>query len=313
MADYSPRDGDRDSFMTEFEDSGLRFDQALSQARMAVCVTNPRLHDNPIVFANDAFLDLTGYELRDILGHNCRFLQGPKTNREHVLALRDAVHARKSIVVELLNYRKDGTPFWNALHVGPIFDADGELLYYFGSQWDVTDVHNAREDAPRVSDFAREMSHRLKSAFSMVGTAMSANKATASQASGQLSAMGRAYNASVLGSTSGQVSLAEVVENVIRTEGPERFSLDGPDADVPETALSLVALCLHELTLATDDDEQVELGWHAPTQTDITLTWKSDSPERAYPVLEGLLAKIGGSISRGADGLELVLPLAVEC
>ena len=101
-------------------------------------ITDPRRPDNPIVFANAAFAKLTGYYRGDILGQNCRFLQGPDTDRAEVARLRAAIEARTPVELELLNYKKDGTRFWNRLLVSPVFNDDGELTYYFASQFDVT-------------------------------------------------------------------------------------------------------------------------------------------------------------------------------
>lgn len=112
---------------------------ALSQSRMAMVVSDPSQEDNPLVAVNDAFFRLTGYNGDDVLGSNCRFLQGPGTDRAEVKRLADAVAERRTIYVELLNYRKDGTTFWNALHMGPVYDEDGKLIHFFGTQWDVTE------------------------------------------------------------------------------------------------------------------------------------------------------------------------------
>jgi PAS domain S-box-containing protein len=106
--------------------------------RMPMVVTDPNLPDNPIVFVNGAFLDLTGYEEEEIIGRNCRFLQGARSDRETVRELREAIAGRHAVSAELLNYKKDGTPFWNALFMGPIFDREGRLLYFFASQLDIT-------------------------------------------------------------------------------------------------------------------------------------------------------------------------------
>lgn len=102
--------------------TGLLFDQAMAQTRMAVCLTDPRQKDDPIIFCNQAFERLTGYDSDEIVGRNCRFLQGPRTDREQVGKLREAIDEERVAVFELLNYRKDGSSFWNALHLGPIYD-----------------------------------------------------------------------------------------------------------------------------------------------------------------------------------------------
>lgn len=114
------------------------FFAAVEMTRMPMVVTDPNLPDNPIVFVNGAFLDLTGYEEEEVIGRNCRFLQGAQSDRETVEDLREAIRTRQAVSVELLNYKKDGTPFWNALFLGPIFDRDGRLIYFFASQLDIT-------------------------------------------------------------------------------------------------------------------------------------------------------------------------------
>ena len=114
-------------------------EMAFEQTRMAMCFTDPHQDDNPIVAINSSFTRLTGYEEEEIVGRNCRFLQGRETDPAEVQRIRDCIAAREIGYFELLNRRKDGTPFWNALHVGPVFSEEGELLYFFGSQWDVSE------------------------------------------------------------------------------------------------------------------------------------------------------------------------------
>ena len=121
------------------DDRGNIFFAAVEMTRMPMLITDPRQHDNPIVFVNGAFLDLTGYKKEQILGRNCRFLQGPDTDRATVAELRKAVEEQRAAAVDLLNYKADGTPFWNALFFGPIFDQDGRILYFFASQMDITE------------------------------------------------------------------------------------------------------------------------------------------------------------------------------
>ena len=113
------------------EDTADRHDlffAAIEMTRMPMVVTNPNLPDNPIVFANQAFLNTTGYSMDEVLDRNCRFLRGPGTDRQAVDAIRRAIQEKTDLAVELLNYRKDGTVFWNALFLSPIFDRDGRLL-----------------------------------------------------------------------------------------------------------------------------------------------------------------------------------------
>ncbi len=121
------------------EDRGNIFFAAVEMTRMPMLVTDPRQPDNPIVFVNRAFLDLTLYDEQDVIGRNCRFLQGPQTDPATVAEIRAAVAEERAVALDILNYKADGTPFWNALYLGPIFDHEGHLLYFFASQMDVTE------------------------------------------------------------------------------------------------------------------------------------------------------------------------------
>jgi PAS domain S-box-containing protein len=119
-------------------DSRDPFAAAVRATRMPMLITDPARPDNPIVFCNDAFSKLTGYSRAEILGHNCRFLQGEETDRQAVADIRDAIERRVSIEVELLNYKKNGERFWNRLLISPVFDDEGQVTYFFASQFDVT-------------------------------------------------------------------------------------------------------------------------------------------------------------------------------
>jgi PAS domain S-box-containing protein len=137
----------RESTITEpgLDDRGNVFFAAIEMTRMPMILTDPGQDDNPIVFANKAFLDLTGYEEAEVQGRNCRFLQGAQTDRRTVAELRDAVAAKQSIAVEILNYRRDGSSFWNAVFIGPVYDVSGKLLYFFASQLDVSRRRNSEQ------------------------------------------------------------------------------------------------------------------------------------------------------------------------
>jgi PAS domain S-box-containing protein len=129
------------------EHRGGVFFAAIEMTRMPIILTDPRQADNPIVFANNAFLDLTGYDLEEVLGRNCRLLQGAQTDRAVVDQLRTAIAERRAVSVELLNYRRDGSPFWNGVFIGPVYDEAGELLFFFASQLDVSPRREAEAHA----------------------------------------------------------------------------------------------------------------------------------------------------------------------
>ncbi len=114
------------------------FVAAVRATRMPMIITNPRLPDNPVVFANNAFCRLTGYDRDEIVGRNCRFLQGEDTDPVAVAKIREAVEEVRSVEVDIRNYRRTGEPFWNRLLLAPVHDADNRLVYFFASQVDVT-------------------------------------------------------------------------------------------------------------------------------------------------------------------------------
>lgn len=118
----------------------------IQSSQFAAVVTDPRLPDNPIVDCNEAFLELTGYDRGEVIGRNCRLLSGPGTDPEKRMALRIAIEERRPIIVELLNYRKDGSSFMNAVMIAPIFDQKGQLLAFLGSQAEVQNDGLGREN-----------------------------------------------------------------------------------------------------------------------------------------------------------------------
>ena len=114
------------------------FAAAVKATRMPMIVTDPHLHDNPVVFVNDAFCRLTGYARDEIIGRNCRFLQGPETAPATAARIRAAAAERRPLEIDVRNHRKTGEPFWNRLLMAPVHDAAGDLAYFVASQVDVT-------------------------------------------------------------------------------------------------------------------------------------------------------------------------------
>ena len=124
--------------------------RAADQARDGITIADMRLPDQPLIYVNQGFVRLTGYSREEVLGRNCRFLQGGIASRETVQAIRDAINAGREIEVELRNVRKDGTVFWNRLSLTPLRDASGKVTHYVGVQSDVTErveLQRALEDA----------------------------------------------------------------------------------------------------------------------------------------------------------------------
>ena len=138
MTDMSQSERAADQLAAE-HGAGDPFAAAIRATRMAMIVTDARQSDNPIIFANDAFLALTGYDRAEVIGRNCRFLQGPDTDPTQVDRIRHAVTQGQDVAVDILNYRKDGSTFWNALYLSPVRGQAGEIVYFFGSQLNVSE------------------------------------------------------------------------------------------------------------------------------------------------------------------------------
>lgn len=111
--------------------------ESVEASPIAMVITNPQLPDNPIQLANAAFCKLTGYAEREIVGRNCRFLAGPQTEPAVRDQVRSAVAEQRPVLVDILNYRADGSPFRNGVMIAPLFDGDGDLSYFLGSQVDL--------------------------------------------------------------------------------------------------------------------------------------------------------------------------------
>ncbi|WP_255195371.1 PAS domain-containing sensor histidine kinase [Halorarius litoreus] len=108
--------------------------------------------DQPLTYLNDAFAEITGYDREEALGRNCRFLQGKETEPETVERLHDAIEAGEAVSVELRNYRKDGTEFWNHLEISPVYDNAGELTHYIGFQSDTTARRQGKEQLRKETE-----------------------------------------------------------------------------------------------------------------------------------------------------------------
>lgn len=325
--------------------TGLLFEQAMAQTRMAVCLTDPNQTDDPIIFCNKAFQKLTGYESSEIVGRNCRFLQGPDTDQDQVAKIRDAIHEESVAVVELLNYRKDGSSFWNTLHLGPIYDEDGKLRYFFGSQWDVTDIHQSRAEERHAKAMAREVSHRLKNVFAVIGgivniTGRSMDARDVSRKINErVQALGRSYEPTLDDAALGTIHVGQAIRSVLSPYDPEgdRFVFTGNGVRTEPNAISAIGLTLHELaTNATkygalsSKEGVVEVSWkHTKDRlgrNSLEIDWKerggprvpaapaSDAGGTGFDIADTLLSHAHGVLEKHweEDGLraQIILPIA---
>nr|AML79652.1 putative LOV domain-containing protein [Xanthocercis zambesiaca] len=138
---------------------GIDLATTLERIEKNFVITDPRLPDNPIIFASDSFLELTEYTREEILGRNCRFLQGPETDQSTVSKIRDAIREQREITVQLINYTKSGKKFWNLFHLQPMRDQKGELQYFIGVQLDGSDYVEPLKN--RLSEKTEQQSAKL--------------------------------------------------------------------------------------------------------------------------------------------------------
>jgi PAS domain S-box-containing protein len=147
-----PAPGDGEAALSELRD------RAIIATDLAFTICDPRQEDTPLVWANPAFSRVTGYDLDEARGRNCRFLQGPGTDPAVVAELGEQIRAGRPVTRTLLNYRKDGTAFWNQLSISPVFDGQDRLVSFVGVQSDVTE--RTRAEADREQAFAAEQAAR---------------------------------------------------------------------------------------------------------------------------------------------------------
>ena len=146
---------------------------ALAKLPLALVLTNPYIADNPIIYANRAFEQITGYSAAAAIGRNCRFLQGDDTDPNHSRLIGEALREEKDVSIDILNYRADGTKFLNRLMITPLYDGEDRLQCFLGVQRDMSEGANAEnvtaqgENAP-IDAVLGEIQHRVKNHLSMI-------------------------------------------------------------------------------------------------------------------------------------------------
>jgi PAS domain S-box-containing protein len=248
---------------------------AIERTRMAMVITDPRQPDNPIVLANQAFLDLSGYGASEIIGRNCRFLQGPDTHPLAVSQIRAALAEQREVNVELLNYRKNGETFWNQLHLSPIHDDEGTLVYCFGSQLDVTAWRRIEALEATEHRLLKEVDHRTLNVLAMVDGIVRLTRAEttalyAAAVQSRVQALARAH--AILAERGWKdVPLAKLIEAQIEPFGASRVELEGPEVLLEGHLVQPLALVVHELIANSATHGALTL----PTGS-LTVRWSQD-------------------------------------
>jgi PAS domain S-box-containing protein len=287
---------------------------AVERTRMPMVVSDARKPDHPIMLANQAFLDLTGYSAAEVIGRNCRFLQGPDTDPADITRIRERLAAGDEVHVELLNYRKDGTSFWNQLAIGPIVDEKGQLLYHFASQKDVSARRRAEQSEQAERLLLMEVDHRAMNALALVQSFVRLGRADTVEAYAaavqlRVDALARAHRLLAHNGWSG-AALDELIILEIPDSVAPQVTVAGPALALAARVVQPLALALHEMmtnALAhgalSHADGMLEIGWEI-AEGRARLAWRERGAARSEKSGDGLgLTLVRGVVERQLGGI----------
>ncbi|GGE79419.1 blue-light-activated histidine kinase [Sphingomonas prati] len=224
---------------------------AVERTRMPIVVSDASQPDSPIILANEAFLRLTGYSADEVIGRNCRFLQGRETDPAAVDQIRAGLRAGRDITVSLQNYRKDGSAFWNELQISPIRNDGGEVVYYLASQMDVTDRRQAQQLEKSEHRLLKEVDHRAKNALALVQGIVRLSRsddsvAYAKAVQGRVDSIAHAHGLLAAGGWR-DVDLEAIIRGEMEPFGRQHVVPSGPPVAIAPVQVQPLALVLHEM------------------------------------------------------------------
>lgn len=322
--------------------TGGPFVAAVQNTRMPMIFSDPQLPDNPIVFANDSFLELTGYNRDEVLGQSYHFIMGEDTSPDAQAQIDASFEEGVGATYpEVMYYRKDGSTFWAIMFIGPVFDADGAIVQHFASFLDVT---RRKQDEERAWLMLDELDHRVR------------NTLTTVQAIARQSLSGSAVDRQVRDVFEGRIlalskghkllaherwegaSLREMITQILQPFGlnqgrASQFSILGDDVFLKPKAALAFTMMFHELAsnaakfgALSEDSGHIEITWQTEAGAEddqLRLRWQEQGgPPVKHPehkgfgsqLIERLLAQeIGGEINltyeAGGVVCEAVMPL----
>ena len=327
--------GDRPAASSQkgFQDRKELAASAFERTRMPLVITDAREPDFPIVLANQSFLNLTGYSPEEVIGKNCRILQGSGTSPAAIAEIRFALDREEEVNVELLNYRKDGSAFWNQLHLSPIHDDDGKLLYYFGSQIDVTQYRKVQSLEAAERRLLKEVDHRALNVLAVVEGIVRLSRADdaalyAASIQQRVQALARAH---ALLSENGwnEIPLSQLIRQQAQAIDNKRITAEGPEVMLAPPVVQPLALALHELVInaavhgsLSTPEGKVNIHWRKLLpQGGFSLHWQEAGGSAAAPdqkagfgtVLIGAMIEkqLQGQVKRNWTSDGLVIEISV--
>ncbi|HEY9039506.1 MAG TPA: PAS domain-containing protein [Roseovarius sp.] len=313
------------------------FAHAIRHSRLPLCISDPSLPDDPIVFANQAFCDLTGYEEAEFVGRNCRFLQGPETTRESVQAIRAALKTNEVTMVEIVNYRKSGEKFINALQIGPVLDDEGQVVFRFGSQMDISITREAERQAAALR--TSELLHRLKNIVNVMSVVIKMTGQTetdpeeySDKVIARLIALGQTHFDTMTGERPKALQFEHLARTLLLAYAPlgeRQVRLYGGEVVLSGGMVTSLTLLLHEL--ATNavkhgslgaENGRIDLSWSVSDAGEFHMIWKErggpavSTPEResGAGIVENLVKASDGALHFDwqSEGLIVTLDLPMD-
>ena len=308
--------------ITAMQKVGGPFVVAAERTRMPMVFSDAQLPGNPIIYANDSFLALTGYERQEVLGRGYHFMMGPGTDPAARAQIDAALHDSYDAYPEVRYYRKDGSEFWAAIFISPIFDENHTVVQHFASFLDIT---RRKRDEERNQLLVEELDHRLKNTLATVQSiaAQTLRSAAVEQPvrdafEGRLLALSKAHGLLAHESWDG-VGLNDLIDQTLQPFGirdprPARFSVEGGDVRLPPKAALALAMMFHELATnaakygSLSNGGQIGITWQdEPTPQAarmIRLRWQeSGGPPVMPPGRKGFGSRlIEGGLAHELDG-----------
>jgi PAS domain S-box-containing protein len=308
--------------VTAMQKAGGPFVAAAERSRMPIVFSDPQIPGNPIIYANDSFLALTGFDREEVLGRSYHFMMGSGTDPAASAQIEAAFHDSYDAYPEVRYYRKDGSEFWAVIFISPVFDENHTVVQHFASFLDIT---GRKRDEERHRLLVEELDHRLKNTLATVQSIAAqtlrgagVEERVRDAFEGRLLALSKAHNLLARESWDG-ADLRDIIDQILQPFGGEdrrsaRFSVEGGDVRLPPKAALALAMVFHELATnaakygSLSNGGQIDITCREePTLQDariIRLRWQeSGGPPVMPPGRKGFGSRlIGCGLAQELDG-----------